>query len=292
MSGLSSVPQLGLEDARRIASAARAKAIVEGWNVVIAIVDDGGHLILLERADGTQKASVIVAQEKARTAILFKRPTKALEDAIAGGRQVMLALPGATPIEGGLPLVSGRRALRGGDRRLRCAKQPGRPGGRRRRRGALSHAVGRQHGIEQYLERTAARAPGPVMRELHARLSAALPAGFQACMSYGMIGYVVPHTLYPAGYHCDPKLPLPFLSLGLAEGLDQSSITWAIYADPELLAWFQAEHAKASPRKLDMGKSCIRYKKPDDIPFALLEQLAARWTPADWIARYEAQLKR
>jgi len=106
VSALPTAPQLTLEMARHIASAARAKAVVEGWNVVIAIVDDGGHLILLERADGTQKASVVVAQEKAKTAILFKRPTKALEDAIAGGRQVMLALPGATPIEGGLPLVT------------------------------------------------------------------------------------------------------------------------------------------------------------------------------------------
>jgi glc operon protein GlcG len=106
MSAMNAVPQLTLEQARHIASAARAKAVVEGWNVVIAIVDDGGHLVLLERADGTQKASVVVAQEKAKTAILFKRPTKALEDAIAGGRQVMLALPGATPIEGGLPLVT------------------------------------------------------------------------------------------------------------------------------------------------------------------------------------------
>lgn len=100
------IPHLTLEDARRIASAARAKAVVEDWTVVIAIVDDGGHLLLLERADGTQKASVRVAEEKARTAILFKRPTKALEDAIAGGRLAMLDLPGATPIEGGLPLVT------------------------------------------------------------------------------------------------------------------------------------------------------------------------------------------
>lgn len=106
MSALPTVPQLSLDRARQIAAAARAKAVAEGWNVVIAIVDDGGHLVLLERADGTQKASVVVAQEKAKTAILFKRPTKALEDAIAGGRQVMLSLPGATPIEGGLPLVT------------------------------------------------------------------------------------------------------------------------------------------------------------------------------------------
>jgi len=98
--------QLGLEDARRIATAARAKAQAEGWTVVIAIVDDGGHLILLERADGTQKASVQVAQEKARTAILYKRPTKALEDAVGAGRLVLMQLPGATPIEGGLPLVT------------------------------------------------------------------------------------------------------------------------------------------------------------------------------------------
>ena len=106
---MNSVPQLSLEMARHIASAARAKAVVEGWNVVIAIVDDGGHLILLERADGTQKASVVVAQEKAKTAILFKRSTKALEDAVAGGRQVMLSLPGATPPgRAGTPAASAR----------------------------------------------------------------------------------------------------------------------------------------------------------------------------------------
>lgn len=103
---MQTLPQLGLEDARRIAAAARTKAVAEGWTVVIAIVDDGGHLILLERADGTQKASVLVAQEKARTAILYKRPTKALEDAVVAGRLVVMQLPGATPIEGGLPLVT------------------------------------------------------------------------------------------------------------------------------------------------------------------------------------------
>ena len=97
---------LSLEDARRVAAAARAKAVAEGWDVVIAIVDAGAHLMFLERADGTQLGSVEVAQAKARTAILFKRPTKALEDAVQGGRTVMLSLPGATPIEGGLPLVS------------------------------------------------------------------------------------------------------------------------------------------------------------------------------------------
>ena len=103
---MNTVPQLTLADAQRVAAAARVKAVAEGWTVVIAIVDDGGHLVFFERADGTQKASCVVAVEKAKTAIFFKRPTKALEDAVASGRTVMLALPGATPIEGGLPLVS------------------------------------------------------------------------------------------------------------------------------------------------------------------------------------------
>jgi len=129
------------------------------------------------------------------------------------------------------------------------------------------------------------------MRELRARIKAALPDGFEECLSYGMIGWVVPHSRYPAGYHCDPKLPLPFMSLASTKG----SINLhhlGLYADPALLAWFQAEHAKASPRKLDMGKSCVRYKKPGDIPVALIEQLAGRLGPADWIRLYESQLKR
>jgi len=98
-------PALTLADARRIAAAALAEAEANGWTVVVAILDDGGHLILLERMDGTQLGSVVVAQEKARTALLFKRPTKALEDAVAGGRQVVMTMPQATPIEGGLPLL-------------------------------------------------------------------------------------------------------------------------------------------------------------------------------------------
>jgi uncharacterized protein GlcG (DUF336 family) len=99
------VPQLELADAQRVAAAARTKAVAEGWAVVIAIVDDGGHLMLLERADGVQKGSVVVAQEKAKTALLFKRPSKAFEDMVNGGKPQMASLPGATPIEGGLPLL-------------------------------------------------------------------------------------------------------------------------------------------------------------------------------------------
>ena len=96
---------LSIEDARKMAAAGRAEAQKNGWNVVIAIVDDGGHLMYLERADGTQKASSVIAQDKARTAIMFRRPSKAMEDVVAGGRVAVMALNGLTPIEGGLPIV-------------------------------------------------------------------------------------------------------------------------------------------------------------------------------------------
>jgi glc operon protein GlcG len=105
MAKLAAKKALTLEAAREIAAAAQAEARSNGWNVVIAVVDDGGHLIYLERMDGTQVASVIVAQEKAACAIRFKRPTKALEDVVAGGRTVIMKLAGAVPVEGGLPIV-------------------------------------------------------------------------------------------------------------------------------------------------------------------------------------------
>jgi glc operon protein GlcG len=96
---------LTLEAAKLIAAAAQAEAKKNSWNMVICVVDDGGHLIYLERMDGTQLASVQVAQDKARTAVLFKRPSKALEEAVAGGRTVVMKLAGATPVEGGIPIV-------------------------------------------------------------------------------------------------------------------------------------------------------------------------------------------
>jgi glc operon protein GlcG len=96
---------LSVDDAKRVAAAARAEAEMNGWPVVIAIVDEGGHLMYLERMDGCQKASSRIAEAKGRTAILFKRPTKAIEDVVLEGRTVMMGLPGAVPLEGGLPLV-------------------------------------------------------------------------------------------------------------------------------------------------------------------------------------------
>jgi uncharacterized protein GlcG (DUF336 family) len=96
---------LSLDDALRITAAARRAATENSWNVVIAVVDDGGHLISLERMDGTQKGSVRVAEQKARTAIMFKRPTKAFEDMVLQGRPVMMTMPDVICLEGGLPLI-------------------------------------------------------------------------------------------------------------------------------------------------------------------------------------------
>ena len=118
-----------------------------------------------------------------------------------------------------------------------------------------------------------------------------LPEGFKEGMSYGMIGYVVPHSLYPAGYHCDPKLPLPFLSIASQKNFI-AFYHMGIYADPELHDWFVAEYPKHVKTKLDMGKSCIRFKKPDQIPFELLGELVSRMSAEKWIAIYEANLKR
>jgi glc operon protein GlcG len=96
---------LSLADAKKVAAAASAKAVAEGWSVVIAIHDNGGNLIYLERADGTQLGSIVVAQEKSRTALMFKRPTKMLEDTVLGGRVNMMSLPGITSVEGGVPIL-------------------------------------------------------------------------------------------------------------------------------------------------------------------------------------------
>lgn len=102
---------LTLADAKAIAAAAEAEALKNNWNVTISIVDDGGNLLYLQRLDEAPVGSVLVSQEKARTAFLFKRTTKSIEEAVAGGRTVMLTLPGATPIEGGLPLLNEGRVV-------------------------------------------------------------------------------------------------------------------------------------------------------------------------------------
>lgn len=113
-----------------------------------------------------------------------------------------------------------------------------------------------------------------------------LPGGFAEEMSYGMIGYVVPHSIYPKGYHCDPKLPLPFVALAAQKNFI-AFYHMGVYANPELLKWFTDEYPKHSKLKLDMGKSCIRFKKSDSIPYHLIGELVGKMEVADWIGLYE-----
>ncbi len=118
-----------------------------------------------------------------------------------------------------------------------------------------------------------------------------IPTGFKEVMSYGMLGYCVPHEIYPNGYHCTPKDPLPFFAVAS----QKNSINiyhMMIYADKELHDWFVAEYPKYSKSKLDMGKSCIRFKKTADIPYDLIGELLTKVTVDQWIERYESNLKK
>jgi uncharacterized protein YdhG (YjbR/CyaY superfamily) len=111
------------------------------------------------------------------------------------------------------------------------------------------------------------------------------------CISYGMIGYVIPHSVYPDGYHCNPKLPLPFISLASQKNFI-AFYHMGLYADTSLMEWFLGEYPKHTKAKLDMGKSCVRFKKMDDIPFELIGKLVKKMTAKQWIATYEKLYKK
>lgn len=130
-----------------------------------------------------------------------------------------------------------------------------------------------------------------VFKKLFNTVSANLPKGFQEAVSYGMVGWDVPLETYPAGYHCTPGSTLPFMGLASQKNFI-ALYHMGIYADPELLDWFVSEYPKYSKRKLDMGKSCIRFKKMDDIPFELIAELSKKMAVKDWIDRYETQFKK
>lgn len=117
-----------------------------------------------------------------------------------------------------------------------------------------------------------------------------IPKGFEETMSYGMVGYVVPHSIYPDGYHCTPELPLPFISIASQKNF-VALYHMGIYADKELHDWFVAEYPKYVKTKLDMGKSCIRFKKMETIPFDLIGELCTKMTVKQWIELYENNLK-
>ena len=118
-----------------------------------------------------------------------------------------------------------------------------------------------------------------------------LPNGFDEQLNYGMIGYVVPHDIYPGGYHCDPKLPLPFANIASQKNFI-GFYHMGIYANPELLEWFVKEYPKHSDTKLDMGKSCVRFKKMDKIPYDLIGKLMRKMSVKDWIKLYEQNRKK
>lgn len=127
--------------------------------------------------------------------------------------------------------------------------------------------------------------------KLHEVIVKNLPKGFEASISYGGLGYVIPHSVYPAGYHCKPSEPVPFA--GIAS--QKNTINFyhmGIYSDPKLLKWFVEEYPKHTSQKLDMGKSCIRFKKFDQIPYELIGELMKKISAKDWIKLYESQLKK
>lgn len=129
------------------------------------------------------------------------------------------------------------------------------------------------------------------LEQLRKVISKNLPKGFKEAMGYGMPGFVVPHSIYPAGYHCSPELPLPFVSFASQKNFI-AVYHMGLYADPKLLKWFVDEYSARVPGKLDMGKSCIRFKKPEQIPFELIGELCSKMTVDEWIALYEKNYKR
>lgn len=148
------------------------------------------------------------------------------------------------------------------------------------------HATSPDHYIEQLPEDRK-----PVIAKLRQVILDNLPEGFSETIGYGMMGYVVPHGLYPAGYHCDPQQPLPFMGMASQKNF-VAFYHMGIYADPALHDWFVAEYPKHTKARLDMGKSCIRFKKPEHIPFDLLGELVRKMSVQQWIALYEKNLKK
>lgn len=130
-----------------------------------------------------------------------------------------------------------------------------------------------------------------VVQKLRQTILDHIDSKFQECMNYGMLGYVVPFTIYPDGYHCNPKLPLPFMNLASQKNFI-AVYHMGMYAKKEIYDWFVTEYPKHTTAKLDMGKSCIRFKKMDAIPYALIGQLAAKLSVEEWIAIYESQIKK
>lgn len=143
--------------------------------------------------------------------------------------------------------------------------------------------------VDEYIE-TLPDDRAEIIAALRKEIKKNLPKGFEETMQYGMISYVVPHKLYPAGYHTNPKDALPFLSI--ASQKNHMAVYHMMVYEGALHDWFVKEFKKYSDKKLDMGKSCIRFKKPDDVPIKLFGELASKVKPQEWIETYEKNLNR
>lgn len=144
--------------------------------------------------------------------------------------------------------------------------------------------------VEAYLEEI----PEPrksAFKKLRETIIEHLPKGFEETINYGMIGYVVPLKTFPKGYHANPKLPLPFVNIANQKNYI-ALYHLGIYANEALLDWFKAEYPNHSQRKLDMGKSCIRFKNPEHIPYGLIGELMEKISMEDWVTSYKEGIKR
>lgn len=139
--------------------------------------------------------------------------------------------------------------------------------------------------LEEYMEKIADNHKFSV-NKLREIVKQNIPVGFEEMLNYGMIGYVIPHDLYPKGYHCDTKLPLPFINIASQKNF-VAFYHIGLYAMPVLYTWFIDEYTKLDLKTLDMGKSCIRFKNPDDIPFKLIGELVSKISVEKWISVYE-----
>jgi hypothetical protein len=139
--------------------------------------------------------------------------------------------------------------------------------------------------VSSYLE-TLTEEKKVVFNKLRKVIIDNLPIGFEEVYSYKMLGYVVPHSIYPKGYHCDPTLPLPFINIASQKNFI-AIYHMGIYSDIKLLTWFKEEYPKHCSTKLDMGKSCIRFKNIEKIPFDLVAQLAGKVSVEQWVTMYE-----
>lgn len=143
---------------------------------------------------------------------------------------------------------------------------------------------------EDYIDQVAEERQN-TLKKVRKTIKNNLPQGFQEGIQYGMIGYFVPHSIYPDGYHCTPEIPLPFMSFASQKN-SVNLYHMGLYSQKELYDWFVTEYPKHCKRKLDMGKSCIRFKHLDDIPFELIGELTAKMSVDEWINIYETNFKK